>query len=164
MSNRVITTYYAGHRDELLGFVVSRLGSLEESEDVVQNVFLRLLTTDKMINETTLPCLVYTIARNLIADYYRRRTLWYEYEHELAGLKGVDMSAESLLSVRDITERIEKGVARLPENCREVYRMYIYGGMKTSEISQKLGDGYRSVEHRLGLARNRIRQYLALCV
>ena len=67
MSN-LIETYYTDHRDELLAFVSSRLGGSEESEDIVQNVFLRLLTSDKMITAITLPALVYTMARNLITD------------------------------------------------------------------------------------------------
>jgi RNA polymerase sigma-70 factor (ECF subfamily) len=38
--------------------------------------------------------------------------------------------------------------------------MHIYGGMKVAEISQTLGEGYKSVEHRLGTARKTIRQYM----
>lgn len=173
MSNhKLISDYYISHRDELLAFVSSRLRSVSNdnrfrqndgsnfAEDIVQNVFLKLLTTDKMISEVTLPSLVYTIARNLITDYFRRHTSYEEYEHYIKS-QGV-ATQESVLSVREITERLERGLARLPENCREVYRMHIYGGMKVSEISQELGEGYKSVEHRLGIARKTIRQYLWL--
>ena len=66
MNHALITDYYISHRDELLAFVSSRLGRSDFAEDIVQNVFLKLLTTDKMISEVTLPSLVYTIARNLI--------------------------------------------------------------------------------------------------
>ena len=51
------------HRDELLAYVSSRLGGSSMSEDIVQNVFLRLLTTDKMVTPETLPALIYTITR-----------------------------------------------------------------------------------------------------
>ena len=142
MNHALITEYYISHRDELLAFVSSRLRGSDFAEDIVQNVFLKLLTTDKMISEVTLPSLVYTVARNLII--------------KSQGLS----SQESVFSVREITERLERGLARLPENCREIYRMHIYGGMKVSEISQELGEGYKSVEHRLGFARKAMRQYL----
>ena len=158
MNHALITEYYISHRDELLAFVSSRLGGSDFAEDIVQNVFLKLLTTDKMISEVTLPSLVYTVARNLITDYYRRHTNYEEYEHYIKSL-GI-RSQESVFSVREITERLERGLARLPENCREIYRMHIYGGMKVSEISQELGEGYKSVEHRLGFARKAMRQYL----
>jgi RNA polymerase sigma-70 factor (ECF subfamily) len=158
MNHALITEYYISHRDELLAFVSSRLRGSDFAEDIVQNVFLKLLTTDKMISEVTLPSLVYTVARNLITDYYRRHTNYEEYEHYIKS-QGLS-SQESVFSVREITERLERGLARLPENCREIYRMHIYGGMKVSEISQELGEGYKSVEHRLGFARKAMRQYL----
>lgn len=155
-----LTNYYVTHRDELLAYVSSRLGNSVEAEDLVQNVFLRLLTSDKMITDVTLPSLIYTITRNLIADYYRRRTHFEAYEHYLKNTDSIDESAESVLSVRDITEQLERGLARVPENCREIYRMHIYGGMKVAEISERLGEGYKSVEHRLGAARKLVRQQL----
>lgn len=158
--NNLIETYYTDHRDELLAFVSSRLGGSEESEDIVQNVFLRLLTTDKMITVVTLPALVYTMTRNLITDYYRRRHTYEAFEHFIKGSSEADDSMESVFSARELTELLERGLARIPENCREVYRLHIYGGMKVGEISQTLGEGYKSVEHRLGTARKVVRQYL----
>lgn len=161
MSNQeLISTYYEAHRDELLAFVSSRLCGADDAEDIVQEVFLRLLTGTRPITTITLPSLVYTIARNLVFDYYRRRQSREEYEHVLVHTSQVEDELESVLSAREITEQMERGLARLPENCREVYRMHIYGGMRVSEISQSLGQGYKSVEHRLGLARKEIRKYL----
>ena len=155
-----LTNYYVTHRDELLAYVSSRLGNSVEAEDLVQNVFLRLLTSDRMITDITLPALVYTIARNLIADFYRRRTHFEDYEHYLKNTDSIDESTESILSIRDITEQLERGLARVPENCREIYRLHVYGGMKVAEISQRLGEGYKSVEHRLGTARKAVCQQL----
>lgn len=159
MSN-LIETYYRDHRDELLAFVSSRLGGAVEAEDIVQNVFLRLLTTDKMITEITLPALTYTIARNLISDYYRRRNTYEEFEHYIKRSSDDYSSMESVFSAKELTELLERGLARIPENFREIYRMHIYGGMKVGEISQTLGEGYKSVEHRLGVARKALRSFL----
>jgi len=160
MDNRkLITNYYITHRGELLAFVSSRLCGASEAEDIVQDVFYRLLSTDKMISEITLPALVYTMSRNMIVDYYRRHMPYQELEHYISRGSYTD-DAMSVLSVREIVERLENGLARLPENCREVYRMHIYGGMKVSEISVQLGEGYKSIEHRLGMARKAMRQYL----
>ena len=160
MNKPLITNYYTTHRDELLAFVSSRLGGSCEAEDIVQNVFLRLLTTDKMITELTLPALVYTTARHLIIDYYRRHTVYEEYEHYIKGLCSETTTTESVYSAHEIIEQMERGLARLPENCREVYRLHIYDGMKVGEISLQLGEHYKSIEHRLGAARKAIRQYL----
>ena len=168
--NQIISTYYSQHRDELLAFVSSRLGVAyvqqhpspltQEAEDIVQNVFLRILGSDKMLSPVTLPALVHTIARNLVNDYYRRRAFRHEYEHFLVSSGGASSSMESVFFAADIVERMERGLARLPQNCREIYRMHILGGMRVSEISTELGENYKAVENRLGLARRQMRQYL----
>ncbi len=157
---QLITNYYIAHRDELLAFASSRLGDSRQAEDIVQDVFLRLLSTDKMITEVTLPALVYTITRNLINDYYRRHTTYEQYEHYIKGVCSEVTTMESVFSAFEIMERLERGLVRLPENCREIYRLHIYGGMKVGEISRELGEGYKSVEHRLGTARKVMREYL----
>ncbi len=157
---QLITNYYITHRDELLAFASSRLGDSRLAEDIVQDVFLRLLSTDKMITEVTLPALVYTITRNLINDYYRRHTTYEQYEHYIKGVCSEVTTMESVFSAFEIMERLERGLVRLPENCREIYRLHIYGGMKVGEISRELGEGYKSVEHRLGTARKVMREYL----
>ena len=92
-NKQLIINYYMTHRDELLAFVGSRLNSSMEAEDIVQNVFLRLLTTDKMITAVTLPALVYTIASHMIADYYRRRTHFEDYEHYLKNTDSIESSS-----------------------------------------------------------------------
>ena len=157
----LLINYYIAHRDELLAYVSSRLGDSCLAEDIVQDVFLRLLTTDKMISEVTMPALVYTVTRNLIATYFRRRSHHEQFEHYISrGQESSDNSLESVFSAHEIMEQLEHGLARLPENCRESYRLLIYGDMKVSEISQQLNEGYKSVENRLSIARKAIRQYL----
>ena len=148
------------HRDELLAFVSSRLGGSSMSEDIVQNVFLRLLTTDKMITPETLPALIYTITRRQIIDYYRRHTTFEQYEHYIKRVCSDEISMESVFSAHEIMEQLEHGIAHLPENCRNIYRLHIYNGMKVGEISKELGEGYKSVEHRLGTARKVMREQL----
>ena len=156
----LITNYYIAHRDELLAYAVSRLGDSCLAEDIVQNVFLRLLTSDKVISAVTLPALVFAMTRNQVYDYFRHHTAVEQYEHYIKGVCSELTTDESILSAREVMEQLEQGLARLPENCREIYRMHIYDGMKVGEISRELGEGYKSVEHRLGAARKAMRQYL----
>ena len=161
MSNQaLITSYYISHRDELRGYVRSRLGDNCLVDDVVQDVFLKLLTSDKMITEITLPSLVYTMIRNMVVDHLRHHMAVEHYEHYIKGVCSNVVTEDLVLSIQEILEIMENGLARLPENCREIYRLHIYDGMQVSEISRELGEGYKSVEHRLGSARKAMRHYL----
>ena len=158
---RIISDYYTAHYDELLGFVNKQVKNADDAEDIVQNVFLRLLNTDKMISIITLPCLVYTVARNLIFDHWRRHRIFDEYEHYLqSSAHDDDIDVASIYSATEITEILERGIARLSDNQRQVYRMNFFDDLPVSVISKTLNLNYKSVEHRLGSARKEVRQYV----
>lgn len=161
---QIIEYYYQNHQADLLAFVGSRLGGKEEAEDIVQDVFLRLLQYSNPIMEASLQTLAFTIARNLMNDYYRRKQ--WAVRHGMQPIDNrqqpvtSDDEAARPLSVQEVTEFLERGLLRVPEKCRELYRMHIYDGMQVSDISQQTGENYKSVEYRLGVARKEIRKYL----
>lgn len=133
---RYIAEYYSAHREEMCAFAAKRLKFAYEAEDIVHNVFLRLLTIDKMISPVTLPCLVYTMMRNLIFDNWRHHKSIDEYEHVLAVTERVDrQDAASVFSASELNSLLERGIARLSDRQREVYRMNVIDGMKVDRKS-----------------------------
>jgi len=152
----IISNYYAQHRGEIIDFITMRIADADEAEDMVQDLFLRLLRGHQLITPITLPCLVYTMARHNVADYFRRRRVKEEYEHYL---KNTDSTGEmeSIISAHQLMERMERTLARLPEACGRVYRLHIYEGLKVSDIAQRLELPYKQVENRLGQARKAVR-------
>lgn len=156
----IIDRYYRAHREELVAYASARLHYSPEAEDLVQEVFLRLPCSNRPICEENLDNLVYTMCRNLIIDWYRHHTVKEDYEHDLIRSSRGTASAESVLSIREITEQLERGLARLPKDCQEIYRLHIYNGMQASDICKYTGEKYKAVEYRLGLARKQIRNYL----
>ena len=165
MNNRqTIADYYAHHRGEIVGFVAVRVGDNDAAQDVVQDVFVRLLQSDKLISEITLPALVFTMVRYAVTDWFRRRRIREEYEHYIIGTGDSSDSMESVISVRELMERMERTLARLAPECREVYRLHIYGGMQVSQIAEETHQPYRAVEYRLGQARKEVRRQLRQCM
>jgi RNA polymerase sigma-70 factor (ECF subfamily) len=162
-NQNLIAAYYMAHIDEVRGFISCRIGCDDTAKDVAQTVFERLLKSQKMISEITLPALVYTIARNLVNDYWRHRRAVDEYEHVIGyGIceNGGEPSPESVYSISETIEILEQGIAHLSDRQRTVYKLSIYKGMKVQEISQTLNLNYKSVENSLGLARKFIRSYM----
>ena len=70
------------------------------------------------------------------------------------------VSGESVYSVQEINQVLERGIARLDDNKRAIYCMNIFEGMQVSEIAVKLDVKYKNVEKRLGAARKEIRSYM----
>ena len=159
-----IADYYVQHRNEIVGFVAMRIGNEDTAQDLVQDVFLRLLRSDKLISDITLPALVFTMARNVVADWFRRRRVLDEYEHYIMGTGDSYESMDSVISARELMERMERTLARLAPECREVYRLHIYGGMQVSQIAEETHQPYRAVEYRLGQARKHVRCLLRQCI
>lgn len=157
----IISGYYKQHVDDVRLFVESRIKNVDESEDIVQNIFLRLLSSESMLTESTLSSLVYTIARNMIFDYYRHRRSVEEYISYAGNDDFSRVTPESsVYSVHEVHEILERGIATLKESQRKIYRLNIYDGLPVSDISKTLNMKYKTVESKLGVARKEIRRYL----
>lgn len=160
-SQDTITQYYQQHHGELLNYVISRLQGATEAEDIVQDVFLRLISSQQLITTVTLPSLVYTMARHLICDYYRRRKPRKDYEYELQYTAPTVVSCtESLVAIHEVEREVEQCLSRLPSICSEIYHLHLYDNMQVSDISRTLGQPYKTVEYRLGMARKEVRKRL----
>ena len=164
MNKELLADYYSQHRDEIVGFVAVRVGDADVAKDVVQDVFFRLLCSDRLISPTTLPALVFTMVRNAVTDWFRRRRIREEYEHYIIGTGDDSDSIDSVISVRELMERMERTLARLAPECREVYHLHIYGGMQVRQIAEETHQPYRAVEYRLGQARKEVRRQLRQCM
>lgn len=161
----IIAEYYIECYDELKAFVASRLlgdEKAEQAEDIVQNVFVRLLKMDCMISRITLPCLVYTTARNLIFDYWRHRHSLEKYEYVIRTTDWQSMyvdDVDSIYSVHEVQRILENGIARLSEKQSRVYRLSLEG-MQVSDIALQLNIKYKNAEYYLGMARKNVRRFV----
>ena len=109
----LLSNYYTQHREEIIGFIAIRTTDAELAQDMVQDLFLRLLDSRCLITPQTLPNLIYTMARHAVADYYRKRRVYEEYEHYIRRSDTTEESMESVFSAKQIAERMEHSLARL---------------------------------------------------
>ncbi len=158
MSERaeIIAPCYQTVRDRLVGYVEKRLADRAEAEDIVQDAFERLLTSDQLLTAETLPALTFTVVRHLLTDYFRRRACRAAYV--FTAEQGDD--ASRLCSLHEVEEWLHRGMARLSPDSREAYRLHIEGGMKISEIQRLTHQNYKQLEYSLGVARRAMRQYM----
>jgi len=156
----IISEYYAEHVCELRTFVRARIKAADEADDIVQNIFLKLLTADSVLTPNTLASLVYTIARNMIYDYYRHKRSVEEFISFAGQDNRHDMTGQSVYSATEIHELLERGISTLKESQRRIYKLNIYDGLAVSDISKTLNMKYKTVESRLGMARKEIRRYM----
>lgn len=87
---QIIANFYTVYQAELVNFATSRLGNREESEDLVQDVFIKMMSYEGMINEETIKSFAFTIAANKVKDVLRRRI----FRHQLEESKKYEMELQ----------------------------------------------------------------------
>ena len=159
-SHKMIADYYSRHFDELCSYIRRQLSNDSCPEDIVQDVFMKLLVADYLITPTTLPALVYKTINHLLIDRQRRFQHRCMYEKQIRWEKDLCCRGESVYSVQEIIEWMERGLSRLSESECKVYRIHILDGMKVSAICEMTQMKYKSVEAKLGKARKEMRRFL----
>jgi RNA polymerase sigma factor (sigma-70 family) len=137
---------YRNERKTLLGFIRSRTGSLEEAEDLLQDVFFQAIraasVTDPIENVVGW---LYTIARNKIIDRYRRKkdTISLQQEREEVTLEelladsGIDIEKEVIRGA--VMDALVEALDELPPEQREAFIQQAVEGRTFREISDQTG-------------------------
>ena len=135
------------HNSRLTGFIYSKVGDRELTEDIFQDTFMKVIRTLKKgaYNEEGkfLPW-VMRIAHNLIIDHFRKHNRMPMYNsresYNIFSLLGDDkLDVERQLIKEQIDSDLLKIIKELPEDQQEVLEMRIYKDMSFKEISDNTG-------------------------
>lgn len=124
------------HHVALYNFFLKLTANREISEDLVQEVFLRILkyrTTYRGENKFT--SWMYQIARNARTDYYRKRKLEVSGEGDLEPVSQDPMPAEEVESGME-AQLLRKALNKLPYKKREVLVLSRFQNLKYHEIAK----------------------------
>lgn len=164
INSNLIEYSYKEYRKPLYIYLCKAVGN--EAEDMVQDVFLKLIEYNDMLRHDTVKYLIFTIAKNLIVDYHRRRSIikefnsYYSYIYEECGVE--DTSTKAV--VNEIL-RIERNkVSNLPHKRRKVYELVRYEEKDMLEISFEMNLSIRTIENHLFLGRKYVRECLSKCL
>jgi RNA polymerase sigma-70 factor (ECF subfamily) len=155
---RQLAILFERHHTALFRFYVRMTGDRVRSEDMVQEVFWRILR----YRETYRPgaqftTWMYQIARNAHTDEWRKKRL----EVEMA--EGWDVPAEAGTSIEDQEEQklIRQALARLHPAKRELLVLSRYQEMKYEQIGQMLGVEVATIKVRVHRAIKELKEIYA---
>ena len=73
---QLLSDYYTQHREGLVRYLTVLTADADQAQDMVQDLFLRLLSGSQLISPQTLPALVHTMARHAAAiEHVLSRTM-----------------------------------------------------------------------------------------
>ena len=137
-------------QDALVRYAFRRLGSLQDAEDIVQNVLLKAFTERKRLkNISRVVPYLYRMLANACTDFLRKHNGSQVYLEELkpveVSVKGGDCTEEA--AVRELA-RIESLLAPLPEEQAEVIRLRVQDGLSFAQIAEMQGCPVATVKSR----------------
>ncbi len=158
---QMIADFYKENQEKLVNFAVARLGNWQEAEDLVQDVFVKLMTYEGIINETTVRSFIFTITNHEIMNILRRRACRHKVEESVMYEQELQCSAvERVVEYHDALRLVNRCVEQLTPSCAKVYRMTLFDGKCAGEIAKELNVSKRTVESQLLTSRKKVRTML----
>jgi RNA polymerase sigma-70 factor, ECF subfamily len=165
----------ARHEKRLWNFVRRFVADTATAEDLLQEVFLRVVrNAAEWEASAKFSTWLYTIARNLCTDNARRGVLRKADSldqtpgpsrdesgpHRIDKIAGSAPNAEKAAMNRELADRVDRAVAELPVEQREVFLMREVMDMSFAEIALATKTSEPTVKSRMRYALERLRSAL----
>jgi RNA polymerase sigma factor (sigma-70 family) len=155
----------------LFGFVRGRVKSLEDAEDVVQDVWYQLSKLNNIAELENVSAWLYEVARNRITDKGRKKTnlaledFSYENEEGEFNFKEIllmdDSNNAELVFFKELFwKEFQTALDELPENQREVFLLNEMEDLTLQQIADQKGENLKTIISRKGYAVKHLRSKL----
>jgi len=152
---QIYMTYYQG----LCVYINSYTNNIQTSEDIVQNVLLKVWEErDRIQVHSSIKSYLYKSAYYSFIDFYRKKktfnkkleSLRYKILNDLLE-EEVGLKEKRLIALR-------KAIDNLPSKCKEIFVLSKFDGLKYKEIAETLDISINTVENQIGKALKTLRE------
>ena len=157
------------HQHAVLGTVAKMTNQSSDTEDIAQQVFIRLWKSAERYQPTAkFTTFLFTITRNLVFNATRKKSGKNEYSFDaLEGKwrqsiedKSSDSRPDKLIEQTELRQIIDQAISSLPEKQRLAVVLRRYEKMPYEEIAETLGISVPAVKSQLFRARTALRESL----
>jgi RNA polymerase sigma-70 factor (ECF subfamily) len=142
--NRLFARYYSS----LCRYVYRILQNKEDTEDVVQELFLRIWNNRKKIEiNDNVSAYLHKMAKNMALNHIRSAD---SYKNLLESQKSQPIGYEDdLLESDEFSIALYDCINRLPNRCREVFLLHRMQGVKLQEIAEQLNISIKTIKNQI---------------
>ena len=158
-SNQSMIKDYYHHHESLSRYIRTRVNNADDAEDLVQDVFLRLLEYKGEIQAEGTKNLAFAIACNVVNDYLRHQYV-KKGVHERMMIADSALSNETEEEVigRDLIRLERRSLESMPPQRRMIYFMRIHEGKSNREIAESLNISTRTAENHFYIGIRQMRE------
>ena len=153
MDNEAVLRLFDLYADNAFRLAYSYLGSRQEAEDVVQEVFLKLIRSDIHITKGKEKTYLLTMTANACRDVLKSGRMVFMAPFDDA------VEAESDEQPDDEDSEMLEAVSELPDKLRIAIHLHYYEGYSIKEIADILGIAVSAVSMRLTRAKDLLRKH-----
>lgn len=150
---------YGEYAALLINYAASRLESLEEARDIVQDLFIYIWDERTNIRiDRSLRAYLLTAIRYRIIDYIRHRLTCRAYAARIMTLSKIaSIEMEEEIAAKSLRLQLDNAVADLPSRTQEIFRLSRYRHLAVKEIACELGLSEQTVKNQLTTALSYLR-------
>lgn len=147
--------------DRLFGFALTYLKSREETEELVQDVFLKIWENRKNLKkESSLKSYLFTIAYHNMCRLFRERRIHEKFTEEILALGNRTVNLEEQLEYKSTLEQIERLIEKLPEKQKIIFLKSRREGKSSKEIADEMNLAPGTVDNQISVAIKFLRKNL----
>ena len=145
------------YRESIRRLFVQRLGNGSDADDLLQETFIKVYLNIHTYNSTyTFGQWLYTIARNTLVDFTRRRQSDVSIDERFAAPPANTPTPEESIINSQQRMQIERFLESMPEQYRRLFRLRFIEEYSYEEIAEKLQLPMGTVKTRIHRARERM--------
>ena len=152
---------YEKHFPELFFYLRSFTTDEELIQDVIQDVFVKLLDKDRMESVANIRNYLYSSVRNSL--YNRLKS---ENKRERIRLESLSEAEEPSSEQTNAKEQMitltEEAIQSLPPTCKTIFTMAKSEGLSYKQIATRMSLSVKTIEAQMGIAFKKIREYVAV--
>jgi RNA polymerase sigma-70 factor (family 1) len=144
---------------ELYIIAFRRLRSEEDVEDILQDIFISLITGEvNLDNDESIRAYLHQRLKSRIINFYRKQLIHLAFEENKASETELsDIDSESRLMTRELEVLVQQEINRMPEKMKEIFLLSRNELKTTDEIATQLNLSNQTVRNQISSAIKRIR-------